>query len=112
MLRNNKGYFLLELLLSLSAMFMVCLFFIPLLMDLRDQSMTLEIEKKARQIMYEELQAKLNGSQTFTNRALVQNGVEYRIDWRNTDETGQKEVRVSADGKTGHSKIEIYGKLE
>ncbi|MBL4951419.1 hypothetical protein JK635_04080 [Neobacillus sp. YIM B02564] len=112
MLKNNKGFFLLELLLSLAAVFMIGIYLIPLFIDLREQSINLEMEKKARQIMYEELQAKLNDSQAYTSGSLSQNGVNYQIHWNDRNENGLKEVCVSADGKTRHSKIEVCGKLE
>ncbi|MEH7013928.1 hypothetical protein V7087_24480, partial [Neobacillus niacini] len=59
MLWKNDGFFLLELLLSLSAWFMLGMFFIPLLMDLSYQSQQLVRDKKAKQFLFEELQANL-----------------------------------------------------
>ncbi|AZU63323.1 hypothetical protein [Neobacillus mesonae] len=112
MLRNNNGFFLLELLLSLSAMFMICIYFIPLLIDIRNQTMVLEIEKTSRQIMYEELQAKLINSQGFADQVFIQNNVEYLIQWRGIEEGEEKEVCVSVDGNTNGSKMETCGKLE
>ncbi|GHH96984.1 hypothetical protein [Neobacillus kokaensis] len=112
MLRNNEGFFLLELLLSLSAMFMLCIYFIPLLMDLRAQSSALELEKTARQIMYEEMQAKLNDSKGFGDKNFIQNNILYQIQWSDSEEGGLKEVCVSVTKNTSHSQIEICGKLE
>lgn len=112
MLRSNNGFFLLELLLSLSALFMICLYFIPLLMDLNQQSLNLEKENKARQLLYEELQAKIRGAQTFTDFSIKENGVEYQIKWRDSGLSGQKEACVSVEPNAILSKTEICGTLE
>jgi type II secretory pathway pseudopilin PulG len=112
MLSNNKGFFLLELLLSLSALLMLSLFLLPLLMDLRDQSRQLEIENNARKLMYEELQAKLIDSRTFTNYTFIQNRVEYKIIWRDIQVTGQKEVCVKVERNPFLPETKICGVLE
>jgi competence protein ComGE len=112
MLRNNNGFFLLELLLSLSALFMICIFFIPLLMDLNQQSRQLEADSKARQLMYEELQAKIRGAQTFTDYFIEENSVKYQIIWRDSGLYGQKEVCVKVEQNSFLAKTEICGALE
>ncbi|MCM3566625.1 hypothetical protein [Neobacillus mesonae] len=112
MLRNNNGYFLLELLLSLSAMFLICLYFIPLLIDLRQQTIGLEKEKAARQLMFEELQGKLNDTVDYRNQSFSQNGIVYEIYWKDLEGSSLKEVCVSAMGKTGRPEVEKCGKLE
>lgn len=110
MLRNNNGFFLLELLLSLSALLMICLFFIPLFIDIRAQSRTLEIEKKARQIMFEELQAKLVDNPVFVNYSINHNSIEYQINW--TENSKSKEVCVRVDDSSLHKQTEICSQLE
>ncbi|ETI67331.1 hypothetical protein [Neobacillus vireti] len=112
MLRNNKGFFLLELLLSLSALLMLSLFLLPLLMDLKGQSRQLGVENKARQLMYEELQAKLIANPTFTNYTFVENGVEYKIIWKDSLTAGQKEVCVRVERNSFLPQIEICSVLE
>jgi competence protein ComGE len=112
MLRRSKGFFLLELLLSLSAILMLSLFLLPLLIELRDQSRQLELEKNARQIMFEELQSKVNSNGTFSNYSSIQNGVEYKISWKNTGLYDKKEVCVRIDKNSFLPEIEICGVLE
>ncbi|WP_335444576.1 competence type IV pilus minor pilin ComGE [Neobacillus drentensis] len=110
MLRKNNGFFLLELLLSLSALLMICLFLIPLLIDIRAQARTLEIEKKARQIMFEELQAKLNNNPVFLNYSVNHNSIEYKINW--TENSQYKEVCVRVDDSSIHKQTQICSQLE
>jgi competence protein ComGE len=111
MLRSTKGYFLLELLLSLSALLMLCLYLLPLIIELREQSHQLELESRVRQIMFEELQAKLINKGTFTNYSSIQNGVEYKIIWKDRG-ADQKEVCVRIDKNSFLPEIEMCGILE
>jgi competence protein ComGE len=111
MLRSTKGYFLLELLLSLSALLMLCLYLLPLIIELREQSHQLELENRVRQIMFEELQAKLINKGTFTNYSSIQNGVEYKIIWKDRG-ADQKEVCVRIDKNSFLPEIEMCGILE
>jgi competence protein ComGE len=111
MLRSTKGYFLLELLLSLSTLFMLCLYLLPLIIELREQSRQLEVESKARQIMFEELQAKLISKGTFTDYSFIQNGVEYKIIWKDTG-ADQKEVCVRIEKNSFLPEIELCAILE
>ena len=103
---------MLELLLSLSAWLMLSLFFLPLLIDLRGQSRQLELESKARQLMYEELQSKLINNNTFSNYTTILNGVEYQIIWKDSDAVNQKEVCVRIEKNSFLHKTEICGFLE
>ncbi len=95
--KNKKGFFLLELLLSLSAWFMLCLFMIPLLMDVKNQGQQLEVSKKAEQLLYEELQAKIMNSENPVNYSVIHRGIEYKIIWRDQSLPNQKEVCVKVE---------------
>ena len=104
MLRKIEGFFLLELLLSLSAWFLLLLFFIPILTELANQSQQLVREKRANQLLYEELQANLTEDRTNFSYSLSHNGTEYKIYW--TQENTLKEVCVKVEGTSLLSKIE------
>jgi competence protein ComGE len=112
MLRSTRGFFLLELLLSLSAWLMLSLFLLPLLIELRQQSRQLELESKARQLVYEELQMKLISNRTNSNYTSILNGVEYQIIWKNTVVADQKEVCVRIEKNSFLPETEICGLLE
>jgi competence protein ComGE len=107
MLWKNDGFFLLELLLSLSALFMLSLFFVPLLMDLANQSQQLMRSKMAKQFLYEELQANLIADQTNASYSIFHNGTEYKIYWIQSTVHGQKEACVKVDEKTVLPSTEI-----
>lgn len=112
MLKSSKGYFLLELLLSLSALLILSLFLMPLLTELREQSRQLELKSKARQLMYEELQANLISNRTTSNSTSIQNGVKYLIIWNESESTGQKEVCVRVEKNSFLPEVEVCGLLE
>lgn len=113
MLRSNKGFLLLELLLSLSAFLVLCLYMLPLVMEIRDQSQQIQIERTARRLMYEELQAKLiNNNQPFSNYALIVDMIEYKINWNNHGPNEQKEVCVTVEKDSHRREINVCGILE
>jgi competence protein ComGE len=97
MLWKNDGFFLLELLLSLSALFMLSMFFVPLLIDFANQSQQLMRDKRAKQFLFEELQANLIEDRINTHYSVTLNGTEYTIYWRLNAVNGQKEVCVKVD---------------
>lgn len=97
MLWKSDGFFLLELLLSLSAWFMIGMFFMPLLMDFSTQAQQLVRDKKAVQFLFEELQANLTEDRTNSKYSIFHNGTEYKIYWIQPSDIGPKEVCVKVD---------------
>lgn len=95
--KYKQGYFLLELLASLAAWLMLCLFIVPLLIDLNNQSLQLEVQNKAEQLLYEELQAKVMDAMDYNNYSLFHHGIEYKINWKDQATSGQKEVCVKVE---------------
>ncbi|MEH7178732.1 competence type IV pilus minor pilin ComGE [Neobacillus vireti] len=112
MLSKNDGFILLELLLSLSALFMLCTFFIPLLLDLNNQSHQLLRNKKAKQLLFEELQANLIEDRTGASYSKFHNGTEYKIYWLPSPLDGQEEVCVKVVEQTFLPGNEICAKPE
>jgi competence protein ComGE len=97
---KNDGFFLLELLLSLSALFMLSMFFVPLLIDFSNQSQQLMRDKRAKQFLFEELQANLIEDRMNTHYSITLNGTVYTVYWRLNSVNGQKEVCVKVDENT------------
>jgi competence protein ComGE len=98
MLLKSNGYFLLELLLSLSAFLMIGLVFVPLLSDIVSHSRQLEVEKKITQLLYQELHANLYNNTYDMRYSVTENGLVFRIYWIETSDPDKKEVCVSFDG--------------
>lgn len=112
MLSKNNGFILAELLLSLSALLLISLFFTPILADLSKQSRQTRIEKQATQFLYEELQGLINNGHPSPDHTTIHNGIEYQIRWRNTEISGQKEVCVKVEKKSFLPETEICGLSE
>lgn len=107
MLWKSDGFFLLELLLSLSAWFMMGMFFLPLLMDLSKQSQQLVRDNKAEQFLFEELQANLTEDRINSNYSILHNGTEYMIYWNQSSGIAGKEVCVKVDETSFLPRTEI-----
>jgi competence protein ComGE len=107
MLLKNNGFILAELLLSLSALLMICLFFTPILIDLSKQSKKLQIEKQAHQLLFEELQSFIINDQPSQDHSTVQNGIAYQILWSSTDIPEQRKVCVKIDKNSFQPEIEL-----
>lgn len=99
-----------ELLLSLSAISMMCLFLLPLYMEIRSQTEQTRIDKKAEQLMFEELQAQLMGALSYSSYSVFDSGIEYLVTWRDRSPT-LKEVCVKVEHST-LSSAEICGVQE
>jgi competence protein ComGE len=104
---KNNGFILAELILSLSALFMICLFLAPILFDLSQQSKQLQVEKYATQLLFEELQSLIINNQPSQNHSTVQNGIEYQIFWNSTDIPEQRKVCVKVEKNTFQPEIEL-----
>lgn len=72
----------------------------PLLIDLANQSQQYIRDKRAKQFLFEELQANLIEDRLDTQYAITLNGTEYKIYWRLTSVSGQKEVCVKIEENT------------
>jgi competence protein ComGE len=104
MLRKTDGFFLSEILLSLSIWFLITLFLLPLLIYLRDQSIKEQLKNTALHLVYDELERKIDEGIIDQNRIVTLNGNSFEIKW--TDDTSQTEVCVEyKDVKTGIQKI-------
>jgi competence protein ComGE len=97
MLLKNDGLILAELLLSLSSLLMVGLFFAPHVTHLNNQAKSLQVEKQAYQYLYEELQALSIEGQPSIGPHITANGVTYQIFMRPSHLIGQKEVCVKVE---------------
>lgn len=94
MLRKNEGFFLAELLLSLSAWLLATGVLLPLVFTLTNQSYQLQLENVATHILYDEL-TKMNAENSVAdNKSVSRNGVIYEIEWR----ASTMEVCVTFDG--------------
>lgn len=97
MLVKNNGFFFIELLTSLTTLFMIFLFFIPILHDLTNQSSQIEIENRSYQLIYEEFNGFVLNNQLPQNYSLTENGYVFQIYWKDTGKSLPKVVCVQIE---------------
>jgi competence protein ComGE len=81
MLRRSDGYFLAEMLLSLSAWLVVTSVLLPGLVHLRDQTAALQVENTAIHLLYDELERAVEEGVPAEPRSIELNGINYEIHW-------------------------------
>lgn len=105
MLQRNNGFFLPEMLLTLSAWLVIAAVFFPLVMNIVKQSVGLQQEFEGTRLLYEALlSAKIEGvhpvsetitvNQTVYNISLESAGVEVCIQYENVFNIEQKKCEV------------------
>ncbi|MDF2904545.1 MAG: prepilin-type N-terminal cleavage/methylation protein [Bacillus sp. (in: firmicutes)] len=92
MLRRSEGYFLAELLLSLTAWFLITGFLLPIVILLKEQAVQVHLENTAVHLLYDEMERQINEGFLVGNKTEILNGIIYEISWR--DDTSQTEVCV------------------
>lgn len=101
---KNDGFFLIELLLSLTILLMLSLFFTPLFIDLAKQSKLIEVKKQAEQFINEELEALIINEHPSFDHSINLNGIQYQITWINDGPARQQEVCVKIENSS-HSPV-------
>lgn len=92
MLRRNNGYFLVELLLSLSTWILVTGCLLPLLLHLYYLTDLLQLENTANHLLFDELESNLVGNAFIGNKTILLNGTQFAINWN--DDAQPAEVCV------------------
>lgn len=87
MLRRSEGYFLAELLLSLTAWLLITGFFLPIVIFLKDQAVQVQLENTAIHLLYDQLERKIDEGIQVGNRIETLNGIIYELNWSDTSQT-------------------------
>jgi len=90
MLSKNKGYYLIELLLSLSGWILIASLMVPMLVVSNKQSVQVQEKSDALHILYEYVQEVIIESPERENFSVIKNNKSYYIIW-----VGEKEGRKS-----------------
>lgn len=96
---KTSGYFLIELLLSLSTLLMIAMFFVPIAFQLSQQLQQIQVQKQANQLLYEELEAYLAGNHAMVNHSVLLQSREYIITWQGNEVLASLEVCVYVEKK-------------
>lgn len=85
---------------------MICLFLLPIYIDIRSQTEQVEVNQRAEQLMFEELQAQFMNTPTYSNYSVYDSGIEYKVFWRDSVLNG-KEVCVKVEHSSFNFQTEI-----
>ena len=108
MFRKNDGFFLVELLLSLSTWLIALGFLLPYIIQVTNQSEGLELEKTATHILYDELEKmKVDGS-TGSNKSVTRNGVIYEVEKRTSETVVEVCISYQDSSQTDCEKCRIF----
>jgi competence protein ComGE len=108
MLRRNEGFFLLELLLSLSTWLIALGILLPYMIHITNQSLTLELEKTATHLLYDELEKMKVEGITATNKTVTRNGVTYEVKSRASGGALEVCVLFKDHKQTNFEKCKIF----
>lgn len=103
MLSKNKGYYLLELILSLSGWILIASIMVPILIQFNKQSVQIQEKSEALHILYEYVQEVLIENPERENFSVIKNNKSYDIIWFGEKEGGKSEVCIRYEdvfGKT------------
>ncbi|WP_428909100.1 competence type IV pilus minor pilin ComGE [Niallia sp. Krafla_26] len=81
MLRENKGYFLLELLISLSGWILIASVFVPMMIVFNKQSVETQEKSEALHILYDYLQEAVVENSERNDFSVIQHNKRYDIVW-------------------------------
>lgn len=77
-MRNCKGYFLADLILSISVWMLISMTILPFIIQTIDQSMREKQQFQATIFLYNKLHEILNGNATTDNISIAENGITYK----------------------------------
>jgi hypothetical protein len=103
MLSKNKGYYLFELILSLSGWILIASMMVPMLIQFNKQSVQIQERSEAVHILYEYVQEVLIENPERASFSVIKNNKSYDIVWYGETEGRKSEVCIRYEdvfGKT------------
>ncbi|QED48616.1 type II secretion system protein [Cytobacillus dafuensis] len=109
MCRRNNGFFLVEMLLSLSAWLVIAMVFFPLIMGLINRTIQLHQEYDGTQLLYETLQTAKKEQRVPVHEIIKINQTVYEV-YQDSVRSGRLEVCVKYEDilKNEYKKCEIF----
>ena len=108
MFQKNDGFFLVELLLSLSTWMIALGFLLPFVIQVTNQSEGLELEKTATHILYDELEKMKVEGNIGSNKSVTRNGVIYEVEKRVSETVLEVCISYKDSSQTDCEKCQIF----
>lgn len=101
LLKDHKGFFLAELLLSLAAFLIIATFLLPILLHMYNERLQFQLHREATQFLYEQLITAEVEQKSVPSQIWIKNGQQYEIFTRDSsDEGGEVCVRFANMGQS------------
>ena len=106
-LKNEKGFYMAELIISLSGWLLISGILVPLFIQVNKQSIEIQEKSEALHILYEYMQTVTIENPVKENKILSGDHTNYEIVWEMEREDGKREVSIHYENVFGRT-IQIY----
>jgi competence protein ComGE len=106
-LKNEQGFYMAELIISLSGWLLISGILVPLFIQVDKQSIEIQEKSEALHILYEYMQAVTIEDPVKENIIISGDYTQYEIVWGMEQEYGEKEVSIRYENVFGRT-IQIY----
>ncbi|MCQ6273717.1 hypothetical protein JMM81_01835 [Bacillus sp. V3B] len=104
---KNNGFYMAELLLSLSGWMLIACILVPMFIQLNKQSIQLQERSDALHILYEYLQTIVVENSDREDTIITRGNKQYEIVWQEAAVDGKTEVVISYEDVFGY-KVDYY----
>jgi competence protein ComGE len=100
---KNNGFYMAELLLSLSGWLLIACILVPMFIQLNKQSIQIQERSDALHILYEYVQTIVVENPDRENVIITRGDTQYEIVWREESVNRKMEVAISYEDVFGHA---------
>ncbi|WP_338470236.1 hypothetical protein R4Z10_15725 [Niallia sp. XMNu-256] len=100
---RNEGYYLSELLISLSGWILVASILVPMMISLTKQTVEIQEKSEANHFLYEYVQKVVIEKPERTNFSVTKNSKEYDITWDDEKDELKSEVSIRYENVFGET---------
>ena len=110
-LKNEKGFYMAELMLSLLGWLLISGILVPLFIQVNRQSIEIQEKSEAFHILYEYMQTVTIENPEKENKILLGDHTNYEIKWDMVQEDGKRRVSIQYENVFGRT-IQIYESIQ
>jgi competence protein ComGE len=108
---KNEGFYMAELIISLSGWLLISGILVPLFIQVNKQSIQIQEKSEALHILYEYMQTVTLENPKKENKVFTVDGTHYEIEWGEEIENENRKVSISYENVFGRS-IQIYESIQ
>jgi hypothetical protein len=108
-LKSNHGFYMAELIISLTGWLLITGIFVPMFIQMKQQSVSLQQKSDALHVIYEYVQT-IDREMEKENRSVIRGDTRFEISWTDIEVDGKKEVLITYENALGKT-IRIYERI-